>query len=463
MNLSEIHKVYFLGIGGIGMSAIARWFNANGVAVSGYDKTQTTLTQALVSEGIGVHYSDSTALIPEAFHRVQDDVLVVYTPAIPKDSVQLNYLQSLGHRLFKRSEVLGLITNNYFTIAVAGTHGKTTTSSIVSHLLKSSGRNVMAFVGGISQNYQSNLLVNEVDSDEKPIVVVEADEFDRSFHHLKPNVVVLTTVDPDHLDIYHDAQEFNQGFREFLTKISVGGTLIVNECVSPDIYQELGVKVLTYGTQPGNDVRLMIDSSTANLEKFSLSTGDSYELGISGIHNVHNAVGALISAQLVDLTPVQIQQGLASFRGVKRRFEYIVNRPDVVYIDDYAHHPSELKSLLDSVQEIYPNKKITAVFQPHLFSRTRDFMDGFVEQLSRIDDLILLDIYPARELPIEGIDSQVLLDQLRAPQQMRCPMEEVVATLSKKELEVVLTIGAGNIDLLIQPIRDLLELNQAIV
>lgn len=462
MKLSTLNNVYFLGIGGIGMSAIARWFNANGVAVSGYDKTQTALTESLASEGIQIHYTDQVSSIPEVFHQIQEDALVIYTPAIPKDSVQLNHLQAVGHRLYKRSEVLGLITNNYYTIAVAGTHGKTTTSSMVSHLLKASGRNVMAFVGGISQNYQSNLLVNEASSTQKPIVVVEADEFDRSFHHLKPNVVVLTTVDPDHLDIYQHAEAFNEGFREFLRKISVGGTLIVNECVSADIYQALEVEVVTYGRRKGNDYQFEVEKSTANLEKFSLTNGTAYELGISGIHNVHNALGALIAAQTVGLSTPEIQQGLASFRGVKRRFEYHVNRPDVVYIDDYAHHPSELKSLIDSVREIYPNKKITAVFQPHLFSRTRDFMAGFAQQLSRVDDLILLDIYPARELPISGIDSGVLLDQITAPKKTLAPMQDVVAILSKKELEVVLTIGAGNIDLLIQPIRDLLQPNQAI-
>ena len=444
------------------MSALARWFNANGVVVKGYDKTSTELTQTLEREGIEINYSDQVEVIPEIVTTLKKDSLVIYTPAIPKDSSQKNYLENIGYRLYKRSEVLGLITRDYYTIAVAGTHGKTTTSSMVSHVLKSAGRNVMAFIGGILQNYQSNLLINDSNSSEKPIVVVEADEFDRSFHTLSPDVVILTTVDPDHLDIYNNPEEFEEGFKEFLMKLSSDGKLFVNECVQERIYKDLNLDVSVYGSEAGCDISFEINESIPGKELFTVSKQENYELGISGIHNVHNATGALSAVKVVGLHSEEIQEGLKTYKGVKRRFDYIVNKEDVVYIDDYAHHPSEIEALIASVRQIYPGKKVTGIFQPHLFSRTNDFMDGFAEELGKLDELILLDIYPARELPMEGVTSNVLLGKIESPNKVLINMDDVVGELTKRELEVVLTIGAGDIDLLISPIKNYLELDQLI-
>jgi len=459
VNLAEIHSVYFLGIGGIGMSAIARWFNANGVNVKGYDKTETVLTQELSDEGIQINYEDTEEAIPTEFQSFDSGNLIVFTPAIPADCKQLNKLLSIGYEPKKRSEVLGIITRDYFTIAVAGTHGKTSTSSMISHILKNSGRNVMAFIGGILQNYQSNLLINDPGNSEQPIVVVEADEFDRSFHRLSPNVVVLTTVDPDHLDIYHTENEFEEGFIEFLQKIEEGGKLIVNECVVEHIHSDFTSHKVVYGQHVPEGFTLQ--DSVPGKEVFTLSD-EVYELGVSGIHNVHNAVGAVLAVKSVGLKHDEINSALSSFNGVKRRFEYIVNRPEAVYIDDYAHHPSEIQFLVESLRRIYPNRKITGVFQPHLFSRTQDFMDGFASELSKLDQLILLDVYPARELPIEGVTSDVLFEKITLENKCRSSIEEAVNTLSKLELDIVVTIGAGDIDLLVNPIKNMLELDQLI-
>lgn len=462
MKLTEIHSVYFLGIGGIGMSAIARWFNANGVSVSGYDKTATTLTDELEKEGVSITFKDELSTIPETFSNEKEGTLIIYTPAIPETSIQFNFFRDKGIRLYKRSEVLGLITKDYFTIAVAGTHGKTTTSSMVSHVLKSAGKNVMAFIGGILQNYQSNLIINDVNSTEKPIVVVEADEFDRSFHQLSPDVVVLTTVDPDHLDIYDNPVEFENGFKEFLEKISDDGKLFVNECVDEKIYADLTVDTLVYGSMGSNEISFEINESIAGKELFTVSKKENYEVGISGIHNVHNAVGAVCATKAVGLTEQEIQQGLKSYCGVKRRFEYIINTDKVVYIDDYAHHPSEISNLVASVRKIYPGKKITAVFQPHLFSRTNDFMDAFAKELSKLDELLLLDIYPARELPMEGVNSDVLFSKITLDNKRRASLETAMTEIVKSDLQVVLTVGAGDIDLLIPQIKNYLELDQLI-
>lgn len=463
MRLDQLHSVYFLGAGGIGMSALARWFNVNGKKVYGYDKTETPLTQALVKEGVEISYVDELSSLPELFRKQSEGVLVVFTPAIPKESVLYNHFLNEGFEFYKRSEVLGLITKDFYTIAVAGTHGKTTTSSMVSHILKASGRNVMAFVGGILQNYQSNLLLNDVDNDEKAVVVVEADEFDRSFHRLSPDIIVLTTVDPDHLDIYQDAATFVEGFKLFLEKLpKETGQLIVNECVEASIYNDLGVSTQVYGEANSCDVSLEITERKANEEHFTLSDKAQFVLGISGIHNCHNALGALMACRSLGVTDQEIYAALQSYTGVKRRFEYIVNRPSVVYVDDYAHHPSEIKALIDSIKAIYPGKKITAVFQPHLFSRTNDFMDGFAEQLARVDDLLLLEIYPAREKPMPGVTSSVLLDKIKLANKVVLDKSQVVQALHGKDIEVLLTIGAGDIDTLVSPIKNFIELDQLI-
>jgi UDP-N-acetylmuramate--alanine ligase len=463
MRLKELHSVYFLGVGGIGMSALARWFVANGKSVYGYDKTETVLTQELVREGVQISYKDSESELPLIFKQECDGVLVVYTPAIPKTSVLYNFFINKQFEFCKRSEVLGLITKDYFTIAVAGTHGKTTTSSMVSHILKASGKNVMAFIGGILQNYQSNLLLNDSQSNQKAIVVVEADEFDRSFHRLSPDIVVLTTVDPDHLDIYNDADTFIAGFEEFLQKLPKStGKLVVNECVDPAIYTGLQVDTTVYGQEGTSDYSLIIENNKGGTEQFLLSDGTKFTLGISGIHNCHNALGAILACRMVGVSDQEIAIALSSYRGVKRRFEYVVNCPNVVYIDDYAHHPSEIKALLDSVQSIYPGKKITALFQPHLFSRTRDFIDGFAEQLSRVDELILLEIYPARELPIEGVTSTILAQKITCKNKVVVAKQDALQALQNRTFEVLLTIGAGDIDTLVMPIKNRLELDQLI-
>ena len=390
MNLQPITNVYFIGIGGIGMSALARYFNANGKVVAGYDRTSTDITEMLEKEGIKVHFTDEVEVIPASFKNTTT-TLVVYTPAIPKDHKELTFFQENGYQVVKRSEVLGFITKNSFCLAVAGTHGKTTTSSILAHIMVESGASVSAFLGGIAENFNSNLVLKGSE-----YTVVEADEFDRSFLRLSPNIACITSMDADHLDIYGDEQHLIEGFHEFAGKIKPGGSLIVRN--------GLNIAGETYGLEDNSDYSFQNIHIVDGIYHFDFKyTGGIYKditFMKPGRHNLLNALAAVTMAVKAGIAPEKLLPHLATFKGVKRRFSYIIKEKDFVFIDDYAHHPSEINALYQAVTEMYPNTPKTIVFQPHLFTRTRDFMNDFAKSLSQFNEVILLDIYPARELPI---------------------------------------------------------------
>jgi len=467
MNLDKIHSVYFLGIGGIGMSALARWFHANGYVVSGYDKTATALTNQLVSEGIAIHFDDNIDAIPRDVVESPEGVLVIYTPAIPESLGEMTYLKSLGHHLYKRAQILGFLSEANYTIAVAGTHGKTTTSSIIAHLLKTAEVNCTAFVGGIMTNYNSNMLIGAKDG----VFVVEADEFDRSFLTLRPDIAIITSMDADHLDIYGSGDALKDSFNEFVSKIKNDGSLVVEANVADQlkINPNQKLNVVTYGIDQGDACAHsleIVDGSfcfTYALEDLEI---EELSLAVPGFHNVANAVAALTSVvladpannkQVVQIVPARLKAGINSYSGVKRRFEYILKTEKITYIDDYAHHPEEIKALITSVSALYPGKEITAVFQPHLFSRTRDFAAAFSESLSAADQVILLDIYPAREQPIEGITSQIIIDNIKTSKVHSYHLEDVLEYFDTTLPEVLLTIGAGDIDTLVEPIKEKLK------
>lgn len=455
MQLDKVHTVYFVGIGGIGMSALARYFNAKGKAVSGYDRTNTPLTEALQAEGVVVHFNDDIAQLPAAVTDMsqKENVLIVYTPAIPKSHNELNHLIGLGHRLYKRSEVLGLITSESYTIAVAGTHGKTTTSTIIAHLLEASGYGNNAFLGGIASNYNTNALINEASN----TTVVEADEYDRSFLTLYPNIAVVTSMDADHLDIYGDKGHLDESFALFLSQVKTGGMIVAKFGLQVSPYEN--VRCITYSLDnesasvKARNIRIINGTYIFDVQT-PLSTLKNVQLGLAGLHNVENALAAIAVAQQLEIADGIIKSCLASFKGVKRRFEYQFKSEELVYIDDYAHHPEELRATISSVREMYPGKKITGIFQPHLFTRTRDFADEFARSLELLNELVLLEIYPARELPLEGINSQFLLDKVNLDQKVIRSKKELIDDLKARELEVLLTLGAGDIDQLVQPIKE---------
>lgn len=452
MTFKGINKVYFLGIGGIGMSALARWFRHEGYPVAGYDKTPSPLTEELEKEGMLISFEDSAASIPEDFTSNPDEVLVVWTPAIPKDSVLLNFFQA-HYTLNKRSEVLGMITKDFYTIAVAGTHGKTSTSSLVAHLLKSAGKPVAAFLGGITQNYNSNLILPGK-SKEATVVVVEADEFDRSFLRLHPNEAVVTSADPDHLDIYGDEATILDGFRDFMKLVDKKGKLYVQSHAWYRLAenQNFSTSLREYGLRSGgiHAENIIAKPGIFLFDYIGLKTQiKGLELHIPGFHNVENALVAIAIAIDHGVTEDQIRSGIKSFRGVKRRFEIHSDVPGFIYIDDYAHHPEEIKACLSSVRAMYPTQRLTVVFQPHLFTRTRDFAQGFSESLSLADEVVLLDIYPARELPIAGITSEMLLGDINTGEKTLISKEQVMDYLAESQPEVLVTMGAGDIDRLV--------------
>lgn len=445
MELQNIQRVYLIGIGGIGMSGLARYFNHLGCIVCGYDKTSTDLTDELRNEGIQIVFEDKTDLVPLNFQAPDESTLVIFTPAIPKDSEILNFFINAGFELFKRSQVLGLISRGKFTIAVAGTHGKTTTSTMVAHILKHSGVDCSAFLGGISSNYNSNVLYGKND-----IVVVEADEYDRSFLTLYPNIAVITSMDADHLDIYGDHSHLQESFRLFASQIKDGGTLIRKK----GLPLEGGI---TYSTIEVADVT----ASNIRIENgsfyFDFKNKDTeirnIQLGIPGFHNVENATAATEAALMAGVAPEAVKAALEDFRGVKRRFEYIVKTPEHIYIDDYAHHPEELRAAITSVKKLYPDKKLVTIFQPHLYTRTRDFADGFAEVLDLTDELIMLDIYPARELPIEGVNSEMILSRMQLANKRKLGKKEAVEAIQNEQPALLLTVGAGDIDQLVEPLK----------
>jgi UDP-N-acetylmuramate--alanine ligase len=453
------HKLYyFLGIGGIGMSALARYFKHYGKDVAGYDKSPTELTSELESEGILCHYADDPTLVKKIFSKYDpSEILIVFTPAIPKDHKEYNYLLEQGHRLLKRSEVLGEITKQFRTIAIAGTHGKTTTTTMVSHLLKSAGLNCFAFMGGISRNYNTNLLLGEANSE--AYVVVEADEYDRSFLTLHPYISVITSVDADHLDIYGDASHVKEGYALFAAQLKENGTLIVKKTVDNEL--TLGNKRLIYSLNLDTRYRAGLVNIENGTYKYDIESPveniDGVELGVAGLHNVENSIAAVAVAQQLGVKAGVIREALRSFKGVKRRFDYRVKTIDQIYIDDYAHHPEELRATISSVKQLYPGKRVTGIFQPHLFSRTRDFADGFAESLDLLDECILLEIYPAREKPIAGVNSQMLLDRMRNKDKKIMSREQLLEELKKNPRQVLVTMGAGDIDKLVEPIERLLR------
>ena len=450
MKLEYIQRVYLVGIGGIGMSGLARYFKKRGCVVAGYDKTRTVLTSELENEGIKVTYVDEASEIHPEFLVHDPETLVIYTPAIPSSSNIFQFFSNNDFVLRKRSQVLGIISEGSFTIAVAGTHGKTTTSSIIAHLLKHSGYDCSAFLGGIASNYNSNVLFSD-----NNVMVIEADEFDRSFLTLHPDIAIVTSMDADHLDIYGDKSHLEESFRLFASQLKRTGKLIYK-------YQ-LNIKKegLTYGVNSSS-----ADYTAHNIRVenggyiFDFKNGNvdirNIRLGIAGLHNVENATAAIIVALLLKIDTEKIKAALESFSGVKRRFEYIVRNDKNIYIDDYAHHPEELKACLNSVRQLFPDRKLTTVFQPHLYTRTRDFAEGFSEALSISDELILLDIYPARELPIEGVSSEMILENVNIENKMLCSKNQLMDVLAKKNLDVIVTVGAGDIDTMVEPIKTLL-------
>lgn len=456
MILKNYHNIYFIGIGGIGMSALARWFNANGHFVAGYDRTETVLTKHLQSEGIDIHFEDNEKLLPESIVAKKENTLVVYTPAIPNSHAEYTHFKTVGYTLLKRSEVLGEITKLHFTIAVAGTHGKTTISSMIAHILKSSGRNCTAFVGGIMTNYNSNVLIGNCEKD--CIMVVEADEFDRSFLTIYPNMAIVTSVDADHLDIYGTKKNLKNTFRQFIDNIKKNGRLFIEKVTSDDlrIKKLKNINISSYGLSMG-DVQtnhIKAENGAMVFDYKGKNEIKNLKLFVPGLHNVENAIAAISVANFIGCNDDEIINGIETYKGVKRRFEYIIKSDQLVYIDDYAHHPEEINSLLSSIRMLYPESKMTIVFQPHLYSRTRDFAKEFSDSLSKSDEVILLDIYPARELPIEGVNAEMILENIEVEQKEICRKEHLIELLKGKKMDVLLTLGAGDIDTLVQPIKE---------
>ncbi len=444
--------IYLLGIGGIGMSALARYFKAMGYQVAGYDKTSTPLTDALIEEGIDVHFEDNVKLVPDAFKQKQQ-TQVIFTPAVPENTWELNYFRQNGFNVVKRSQVLGVVTKGKNTIAVAGTHGKTTTTTMIAHILHAAGKKNSAFLGGISANFGTNLLIG----DKKGVVVVEADEFDRSFLTLEPDIAIVTSTDADHLDIYDTHEAMKEAFGDFVGKMKRGGTLIRKGGL--DLPTKEGIELIEYGTDqsPYKAENIRIEGGNFLFDYVSPGlTIPDLVLQVPGFHNVENAVAAITAALLRQVKPEEIKKAIAEFRGVKRRFEYIIKTDKMVYIDDYAHHPVEVKALLSSAKALYPDQKITCIFQPHLYSRTRDFATEFAESLSLADEVLLLDIYPARELPISGVSSELILDQITTHKRL-LTKQSLMDALAKTDVEVLITAGAGDIDRFVEPIKASLE------
>lgn len=444
-------SVYFIGIGGIGMSAIARYYHFKGLKVSGYDKTPSELTKSLQNEGISVHYEDNTDNIPKDVERT----LVVYTPAIPSDLEELVYVQKHGYRVIKRSRTLGEISKGQRCLAVSGTHGKTTTSTMVAHILENSGEGCTAFLGGISKNYDTNLLMSH-----NQTVVAEADEFDHSFLQLFPEIAVITAMDPDHLDIYGTAEAYRQAFRDFASQVS--GVLILKKGLPVDS-SDTKAKIYSYHyNDPAADFHAQ-NIRPDQLGYFSydlvspLGNIRGIKLGIPGWVNAENSIAAAAVCQCYGIDAEKIKSAIGNYQGVKRRLDIHLNTPQLSYIDDYAHHPQELSSAISSMRDIFPGRKITAIFQPHLYTRTRDFAEGFAKALSMVDKLILLDIYPAREEPIPGVSSKIIFDKVSSPEKVLIRKEELMDYLKCEKLDVLVTFGAGNIDRFISPITEMLE------
>ena len=448
INIAQIKKVYFIGVGGIGMSAIARFFHARGVFVAGYDKTPTALTDQLVKEGIVVHFVDDPS------HCTSDFDAIVYTPAIPSNNMILNHCRSHGMNLMKRSDMLQIISRDTFNICIAGTHGKTTISTMVAHILRHTEYGCNAFLGGISSNYNTNFWSNP-----RPVCVIEADEYDRSFLKLHPNIIAITAMDADHLDIYGTAYEVEQSFLAFTRNLKESGLLISKK----GIQREAELSASNHFTYHLENKHADIHVTNLKIENGAYRydvIGKSWQLkgvklNMGGLHNVENTLVAIAIAKHLGIEQEKIKLAVEDFKGVKRRFEFIINSDDQVYIDDYAHHPEELRALISGVRSLYPHDKLTILFQPHLFTRTRDFAEGFAESLDLADEVLLLPIYPARELPIEGVDSSLISRRMKANVSL-VGKDEVVQLLSTRVQKLFVTAGAGDIDKLIDPLKNAL-------
>ena len=465
MNIGLYKHIYLIGVGGIGMSALARYFNAKGKQVCGYDKVQSNLCIVLESEGIKIHYNDSIEKIPQYIKDANcNEILVIYTPAISKKNSILNYFKDKEFKLYKRAEVLGLISKESFTIAVAGTHGKTTTSAILAHVLNHAGKQSTAFIGGISKNYNSNLMLAEKGN----ILIVEADEFDKSFLQLQPDIAIITSMNSDHLDIYTNKQDLNNAFKQFASQIKPNGLLLLEDSITVDfLTPDKGFKLYYSAVNKADysaenikveDGRMIFDLTVIDI------VGNKYEKkqeGLSfvlpGIHNVSNAVAALAVARYLGLSSEAVINGLETFKGINRRFDVHINTQELAYIDDYAHHPEEVKATINAAKLLFPEREITVIFQPHLYSRTKDFAKEFAVSLSLADQLILLDIFPARELPIEGVNSKMLLNYCTSPKKETCSKKELLKILKLENLDVLITLGAGDIGDLAQPIKHMLN------
>jgi UDP-N-acetylmuramate--alanine ligase len=441
-------NIYFIGIGGIGMSALARYFVANGNAVAGYDKTPSDITEALKDLGVIIHFEDAISNIPDAFKNCET-TLVIYTPAVPKTHLELNYFKDAGFTIKKRSQVLGEITENTFCFAVAGTHGKTTTTSILGHLLKECDVDMTAFLGGISENYNSNLIINGTS-----VTAVEADEFDRSFLTLSPDFACITSMDADHLDIYGDASELIKSFEDFSKRLKPNGKLFIKN--------GLPIKGITYGIEDNSDYTAQHIRIENGAYVFDVKTPDAilkdFKFNLPGRHNLSNALVALAMTLEYGISHLQLAKALASYKGVKRRFTYQIKEDDLIFIDDYAHHPEEINAVHQAVREMYPGTKVLAIFQPHLYTRTRDFIDEFAKSLSQFDEVLLLDIYPARELPIEGVDSEWLLGKITIKNKKLTTKSQLVLDVKKSGARIILTIGAGDIGEEVKIIKKALQI-----
>jgi UDP-N-acetylmuramate--alanine ligase len=450
----QIQAVYFVGAGGIGMSALIRYFLSKGIRVAGYDRTPSPLTEQLITEGAAIHYTDDIELIPEPFQSPEQTV-VIYTPAVPESHTELTFFRTNGFEVLKRSQMLGIITRSNRGLCIAGTHGKTTVSSMTAHLLKQSHVDCNAFLGGILKNYDSNLMLSE----QSDLTVVEADEYDRSFHQLNPYMAVITSADPDHLDIYGTPDAYRKSFEKFTSLIRPQGALIIKYGVNITPQLQDGVKLYTYsGTDPKADFHAQ-NIRIANGEIFFDFAGPAVfipdiQLGVPVRINIENGIAAIALAWLNGVTADEIRNAMKSFRGAERRFDFRLKNEHIVFIDDYAHHPEELRNCILSVKELYAGRKVTGIFQPHLYSRTRDFVDEFAQSLSLLDQLILLDIYPAREEPIPGITSQVILDKVTLSDKTLCTKEQLPEIIAAGQYEVVLTLGAGDIDRLVEPLKE---------
>lgn len=456
MNINDIKSVYFVGIGGIGMSAIARYFLSKGIFVAGYDKTPSNLTEELQKEGAEIHYEEDEALIPECC-KDKDTTLVIYTPAIPSDHKELVYFEQNGFDIEKRAQVLGALTRAYKGLCVAGTHGKTTTSTMAAHLLHQSKVDCNAFLGGISKNYKTNYIL----SDKSEYVVIEADEFDRSFHHLTPFISVITATDPDHLDIYGTKNAYLESFTKYTSLIQPGGALILHKGLEMKPALQDGVRLYEYSRDEGD----------FHAENIRIGNGEIFfdfvspfgnikdiQLGVPVSINIENGIAAMALAQMSGVSNEEIKAGMLSFGGVDRRFDFKIKNDKIVFLSDYAHHPAEIKQSALSIKELYKNRKVTVLFQPHLYTRTRDFYKDFASSLSLLDEVILVDIYPAREQPIPGVTSELIYNNLRPGiKKQMCHRDEIIDIIKNNEFDVLISLGAGDIENLVPEITEILS------